>query len=117
MNERSIAERGDEFKAQVRERFAFLVKEFDFEAALDESSEYAHRLTFRNLKRNKLVEVVNAFHGVDYGFEVNIHLALGRRLLDQRNMVYYRLKEQQDSEFEYLEGAAEKLRIVLSNEA
>ncbi|MCW8195600.1 hypothetical protein F6455_12450 [Proteobacteria bacterium 005FR1] len=117
MNEHSIAESGDEFKEQVRTRFAFLTTEFGFEPALDESSAYSHRLTFRNLHSNQLVEVVNAFHGVDYGFEVNIHLASHSRLLDQRNMVYYQLKEDQDVEFAYLAEAVEKLRSVLQDEA
>lgn len=115
MNEHSIAASGHEFKAQVMEHFAFLQKEFGFEPALDESSAYTHRLTFRNPHSDQLVEVLNAFHGVDYGFEVNIHLASSSRLLDQRNMVYYRLKEEQDGEFSYLAEAAETLRSVLQD--
>lgn len=112
MNEHDIAETGDQFKSRVREIFGFLV-DLGFEAAEDESSVYAHRLTFRNLKSDQLVEVVNAFHGVDYGFEINIHSASGPRLFDQRNMVYYCLKEEQDADFTFLAKAADKLHSVL----
>lgn len=117
MNEQSISELGQEFKAKVKESFGFLQDDFGFESAVDESSTYAHRLTFRSVQRNQLVEVVNAFHGIDYGFEINIHSASGPRSLDQRNMVYYRLKEEQDIGFAFLTESAEKLRTALRDSA
>lgn len=113
MNEQSISELGREFKAKVRKSFGFLQDDFDFESAVDESTAYAHRLTFKSVQRNQLVEVVNAFHGIDYGFEVNIHSASGPRSLDQRNMVYYRLKAEQDIGFAFLTESAEELRAAL----
>lgn len=113
MNEREIANAGDEFKARVADQFGFLVSEFGFEPGVDESSRYSHRLVFRNAVCNQLVEVVNAFHPVDYGFEVNVHPAEGPRPTDDRQTVYYKLKEAQQAGFPFIAEAAQQLRALL----
>lgn len=113
MNEREIAERGDEFKSRVRDLFAFLVEDLGFEPAEDESGPHAHRLTFRNGRRGQVVEVVNAFHGIDYGFEVVVHPAEGPRPIDHRTMVYSKVKEEQEAGFPFLAEAARHLRSWL----
>jgi hypothetical protein len=113
MNEREIANAGHEFKARVQEAFGFLVTEFGFEPAIDRSSVYAHRLLFKNDARDQVVEVLDAFHGIDYGFEVNVHLASGPRQIDDRRMVYAKEKEDQEPGFPFLGEAAQKLRSML----
>jgi hypothetical protein len=116
MDERQIAHAGDEFKSRVREVVAFLLTDFGFAPAVDESVKYSHRLTFRNAARNQLVEILNAFHGYDYGFELTIRPASGPRLLDGRNMVYFKLKEDQEPGFSFLADAARELRAFLETE-
>ncbi len=113
MDEREIANAGDEFKSRVRGLFGFLVEEFGFEPSVDESGPYTHRLVFRSESRDQLVEVLNTFHGVDYGFEVNIHPVSGPRPLDDRRMIYHKLKEEQEAGFPFLAKAAEALRSLL----
>lgn len=113
MDEREIAKAGDEFKSRVQGLFGFLVEEFGFEPAVDESGTNTHRLVFRNESRDQLVEVLNAFHGADYGFEVNIHPASGPRSLDDRRMIYHKLKEEQEAGFPFLAEAAQTLRSLL----
>lgn len=115
MNEREIANAGHEFKTRVRETFGFLVEEFGFEPAVDQSTAYAHRLLYRNGARDQLVEVLNAFHGIDYGFEVNLYLASGPRSVGDRNMVYCKVKEDQELGFPFLADAAQKVRSVLDD--
>lgn len=116
MDEREIAQAGDEFKTLVRETFTFLTGEFGFEPPIDESDAHRHCLVFRNGLRDQRVEVLNAFHGYDYGFEVNVQPASGPRLLDDRNLVYCKAKEEQQPGFGFLREAALTLRAFLESE-
>lgn len=113
MDEREIAHAGDEFKSRVRDQFGFLVADFGFEPAVDESEATTHRLTFRNIPRDQRVEVLNAFHPCDYGFEVDLYRASEPRRVADRNMIYHKLKEDQQPGFGFLGEAADALRTIL----
>jgi hypothetical protein len=114
MEAREIAQREIEFKSLVREAFAFLVTEFGFDSATDESSAYRHRLIYKYPDTGQVVEVLNAIHGYDYGFEVNVHApALGR----SKEMIYYKLKEDQNPDLAFISEGAEALRIAMRGAA
>lgn len=113
MTEREIAAAGDDFKRRVRLAFAFLVKEFGFDPAVDESGEYSHRLVFRSASRDQSVTISNAFHPVDYGFEVSIDTISSPGGIDDRNIVYFKLKEEQEAGFPFLAEAAQALGALL----
>ncbi len=116
MNERDIANAGDEFEARVREAFEFLVKEFGFDRGVDESGNYSHRLVFRSTAQDRIVTISNAFHPVDYGFEVVIDRIANPREGDDRNVVYFKLKEDQAPGFLFLAEAAQQLRALLHSQ-
>jgi hypothetical protein len=58
------------------------------------------------------VEVLNAFHGYDYGFEVNIYNTAHPSYPDGK-MIYHKLKESQDSSFSFVLEGAKVLRTQL----
>jgi hypothetical protein len=61
-----------------------------------------------------VVEVLNAIHGYDYGFEVNVHApALGR----SKEMIYYKPKEDQHPDLAFISEGAEALRIAMHGAA
>jgi hypothetical protein len=112
MESREIVQREAEFRFLVREVFGFLVTEFGFSPAVEEDGEYRYCLNFRHPETRQSVMVLNAFHGNDYGFEVNIteppeHIYYSK-------MLYYKLKEKQDSKFLFVFEGAKVLRTQLS---
>jgi hypothetical protein len=60
------------------------------------------------------VEVLNAFHGYDYGFEVNIYNTAHPSYPDGK-MIYHKLKESQDSSFSFVLEGAKVLRTQLAS--
>lgn len=114
MNERELSASGSDFKARVRVAFEFLVEEFGFEPGMDESGQYSHRLVYRNPARDQAVAVANAFHPVDYGFEVAVDSICNPRGLDDRTLVYVKFKEDQAPGYPFLAEAAEQLRTFLN---
>jgi hypothetical protein len=113
METHKIVQREIEFKSLVREVFGFLVTEFGFASATDESGEWSYRLVFRHPETYQKVDVTNAFHGYDYGFDVSVCTArFGRSF---RKMVYHRLTEKQDSSFSFVLEGAKELQSVLRN--
>ena len=116
MTEREIAAAGDDFKGRVRAAFAFLVEEFGFEPGVDVSGDYSHRLVFRCISRDRVVTISNAFHPVDYGFEVAIDTISSPRGIDDRNILYFKLKEEQEAGFPFLAEAAQALGSLLRSE-
>lgn len=116
MNEQEIAAAADDFKAQVRAAFSFLEREYGFEPAADESGRYSHRLVYRSRERNQEVTIANAFHPVDYGFEVVLDSITSPRGVEDRDIVYFQTKEKQQTGFAFLAEAAQSLRVRLRSE-
>lgn len=100
--------------------FSFLVHELGYqnpkikEEGNDDYITY-DEITFENRNINRLVMVCNAYHPNDYGFEINIYdLSQGDELhgdnLPNREMIYYKLKEDQDVSQSYIEKAASTIK-------
>lgn len=77
---------------------------------------YRDRLIY--YKDDTAVEVLNAWHPYDYGFEVNYYS--DKNLLDVVNdkmkthdIVYYRLKEEQDRSLHFIHEGAVALEAFL----
>lgn len=100
------------FIEKTKKNFEFLISEFGFrepehltnqqpnEAIIQDRIEYD--------RTDKKLTLLNAYHPVDYGFEMN--------LTDKENgeteMVYFVLKENQDIEQSYIESAAQFLKNI-----
>lgn len=113
MDEYEIARSGEAYKAEVARLFRFLVDEFGFEAPVDMAGAYRHALVYRHPGQDLAVLLANAFHPVDYGFEITTSTVDGPWLGDDRNIVFYALKEDQDRDFRFLVDGASALRKAL----
>lgn len=101
------------FIEKTKRHFDFLVTELDFDAPTHKFHEQENgnitRDEFQYEGLNKKITVLNAYHPVDYGFEIN----LSDKLSGKTEMIYYVLKEKQDIEQSYLENAADYLKMEL----
>lgn len=108
------------FERIVEREYRFLVEDYGFGAPeiVSKEEEYRDRIIFATSKA--AAEVLNAYHGVDYGFEVNYYPDK-RRIgnagddLSASEMVYYKLKEKQDTEGEFIREGAIALRKFLED--
>ena len=92
--------------------FEFLTSEFDFDEPNYTYSEQANgtvitdKFEFNNLDKNLRITILNAYHPVGYGFEINLtDLNTGTE-----EMIHHVLKENQDVEQSYLKKASEFLK-------
>ena len=106
-----------DFEDKVKAEFNYLVTTFGFSEpdVLNNEQEYRDRLVYT--KDKIAIEVLNAWHPSDYGFEVNFYP--DRKLLDIKGdhiitheMVYYKVKEKQ-SNLSFIEEGAKELERVL----
>jgi hypothetical protein len=106
------------FENKVKTEFKYLVNEFLFSnpIILRKDDEYRDRLLYT--KDNIAIEILNAWHPSDYGFEVNYYSDRG--LLNMTNdriqtheMVYYKLKEEQNEDLSFIEEGAKILKKFL----
>ncbi len=100
------------FVKKTKLYFEFLTSEFDFDDPNYTFSEQSNgtilsdKFEFNNSDRNLKITISNAYHPVDYGFEINlIDLNTGTE-----EMIYNVLKENQDIEQNYLLKASEFLK-------
>lgn len=92
--------------------FEFLTSEFDFDEPNYTFSEQPNgtaitdKFEFNNADKNLKITILNNYHPVDYGFEINLtDLNTGTE-----EMIHHVLKENQDVEQSYLEKASEFLK-------
>ncbi len=92
--------------------FEFLTSEFHFDEPIYKFSEQPNgtvikdKFEFNNSDKNLKITISNAYHPVDYGFEINLtDLNTGAE-----EMIHHVLKENQNIEQSYLEKAAEFLK-------
>ncbi len=92
--------------------FGFLTTDFEFDKPIYTFSQQSNgvvildKFEFNNFDKNLKITISNAYHPLDYGFEIN--------LIDLKSeteeMIYYVLKENQDDEQKYLEKASQDFR-------
>jgi hypothetical protein len=117
MDSSEIAKNGPQFISKTKEAFTFLTTNFNYGEPTDESglSKYRHILVYRNKASLHIIEVLNAYHPVDYGFEVNFyHSEADRKNRKKTEMVYYKLKEDQNPDLKFIEEGATKLKDFLN---
>lgn len=100
------------FVDKTKMYFEFLTSEFGFDEPNYTFSEQPNgtiitdKFEFNNSDKNLKVTISNAYHPVDYGFEINLtDLNTG-----MEEMIHHVLKENQDVEQSYLEKASEFLK-------
>ena len=106
------------FETKVKTEFIYLVNEFSYSEPqlLNNEKEYRDRLLYT--KENKAVEILNAWHPNDYGFEVNYYadcslVNTANDNIPTHEMIYYKLKEEQDANLSFVAEGAEKLKKFL----
>ncbi len=98
------------FIEKVNRKFAFLCSEFGYvgpQHSVDEQqngSVISEKLTYTNRSVDRQIVFYNAYHPVDYGFELQLFRPSVSSEYSQRELIYYVLKEQQDDEQSYLEA-------------
>jgi len=107
MRTREIHERNRKnFIEKTQKYFEFLVSDFGFEKPNHIIHDYSDKFEFENKKTNKKLIILNSYHPVDYGFEINLSdLKSG-----SEEMLHNVIKENQDVEQNYLESASELLK-------
>ena len=100
------------FIEKTQKNFKFLETEFGFDKPNHTFSVQANgvitsdKIEYKNDLQNKTIIISNAYHPIDYGFDINlVELKNG-----EKEMLFYVLKEKQDIEQEYLEEYATKLK-------
>ena len=100
------------FVNKTKLNFEFLTSEFDFDEPKYTFSEQSNgtilsdKFEFNNSDKNLRITISNAYHPVDYGFEINLtDLNTGTE-----EMIHNVLKENQDIEQSYLQKASEFLK-------
>lgn len=95
--------------------FKYLVDEFEFEEPKiaffrqENGTIIDDELMYNNKKLNKSIRISNQYHPVDYGFEINI-FPFDNYNVDKGEMLFFKLKENQDIEQNYLIEMAEELK-------
>ena len=96
--------------------FNFLVTDFGYKEPFhkisqqENGTEILDEFIYENRNVDRLVTVSNAYHPVDYGFEICFYKPSISTAYGKREMVYYLLKDDQDIEQSYLEQAARTLK-------
>lgn len=95
---------------------AFLETEYSYEKPVNESNSenYRHVLVYRNKGSANIIEILNAYHPYDYGFEINLYLSNENRENRIKEMIYYKPKENQDRDLQLIKAGAEKLKNFLT---
>ena len=98
------------FIEKTKKYFEFLVLEYGYNKPNHIRSQQPNNVIIRDKfiykGYDKTIIILNAYHPVDYGFQINlIHNQTG-----QTQMIHYVLKENQDVEQSYLKKASEFLK-------
>ncbi len=98
------------FIEKTNRNFEFLVSEFGFKKPKHLTTEQPNGAIIQDRieydRIDKKLTILNAYHPVDYGFEIN----LTDKENGQTEMLHFVLKENQDLEQSYLESASEFLK-------
>lgn len=98
------------FIEKTKKHFTFLSSEFAFNDPEHFTSEQANKSVIQDRieydRHDKKLVVLNSYHPVDYGFEIN----LINKESGETSMLHSVLKEKQDMEQSYLKSASEFLK-------
>lgn len=100
------------FKTNSLKEFTFLSTNFNLnqpsikEYKQENGTITRDEITFSNSSLK--VEISNSYHPVDYGFEIKVTTN------NKKELVYFKLKEEQDLEQTYLKEASNKLKAYLN---
>jgi hypothetical protein len=103
--------RRSNFVEKTQNYFQFLETEFGFNKPIHLFFKQPNgvitsdRIEYENDRLKKKITISNSYHPIDYGFEIN----LTDLEINDTEMLFYLLKENQDVEQEYLKGYAERL--------
>jgi hypothetical protein len=110
--------KGKEFEDIVKSKFRFLVDSFNYSEPILLNSNSQFRDAILYTKGDAAIVVLNAWHPVDYGFEINFYknkTLVGKTddLNPTHEMVYYMLKEDHQSNCDFVETGAARLKEYL----
>lgn len=100
------------FVNKIKLYFEFLTSEFGFNKPNHKFSQQPNctiindTFEFINAGKNLKILILNSYHPIDYGFEIN----LIDLITETEEMIYNVLKENQDVDQNYLEKIAQDLR-------
>ena len=98
------------FIEKTTSSFNFLVSEFGFGEPIHIDTEYRDDIEYKNESVGRMIQIANAYHGYDYGYEINIFNTSQSNKNEKVKMVYYKLKEDQDYTQDYIPQSAEILK-------
>lgn len=101
--------RNPDFLNKVEQEFAYLVSEFGYrepEAVEAHAPLFRDKVVYVSEAAQRKVEIMNAYHPYDYGFEVNIHdLRTG-----ETTILDHVLRADQDADLAFVARVAGRLR-------
>ena len=103
-----MAPRRNNFILKGQEYFNYLVQEFGYELLGIEYHEYADSIIYQNTLLDRRIVLYNAYHPVDYGFELQLYRPSVSIESVDREFQIYKLKEEQDDTQEYLRACSEE---------
>jgi|KBSSwiStaDraftv2_1062776.scaffolds.fasta_scaffold326706_2 hypothetical protein len=98
------------FRDEVLQHFQFLVSDLGYEEPLYSALQYSDTFRYCNKKIDRYVEVSNAYHPNDYGFEIAVG-AISTSQAESPKLLLYKLKEEQNISQDYIMDLARKLRV------
>lgn len=96
--------------------FSFLTSEFGYGQPLHKAYQQENGaitrddISYENPAAGRVVLITNAYHPYDYGFEMNVRRLDTALSWEDKQMLYYVLKENQDLEQSFIESAAQLLK-------
>lgn len=108
--------RRENFVLKIPQYFNFLVEDFGYLMTEHQVSQQdngfilSDNFSYENLAVDRLITLRNAYHPVDYGFELCLYKPSVSKMNKDREMVYFRPKEQQDLDQTYLKEASRCLK-------
>ena len=114
MESNEIYHLGSAFERKVITIFKFLIAQgFNDPEIKSNAKTYVHKVVYWHPKKQLHVEIINAYHPVDYGFEINLSETYSGGELKNKTMVFNCLKEDQRDDLSFLEAGASALHTAL----
>lgn len=109
MSREDVRRRHHDFLDRVKREFAYLVSDFGYgepDATESDAPLFRDTVVYANPAARRKIEILNAYHPYDYGYEINVHdLQSGKTV-----MVDHVLRDDQDSALDFVARTAKRLR-------